>query len=82
MNSRDQNYRSSPIAWVVVAIVMIAGIAAIFYSSDNHTTASNQTSAPTTKSSSTNPATSTGSSTGSPATAPSAAPANPGAGSK
>ena len=39
MNSRDQNYRSSPIAWVVVAIVIIGGIAAIFYSSDNHTTA-------------------------------------------
>ena len=55
------NYRSNPIAWVVVASVVIAAIAAVFYSTGNHTTASNQPSAPTTKTTSTNPSATTGS---------------------
>jgi hypothetical protein len=64
MDRRDQSYRNNPTAWVVVAIVLIAAIAAIFYSTGNHTSASNQTSAPATKTSSTNPATTTGSGAG------------------
>jgi hypothetical protein len=80
MINRDRNYRDNPIAWVVIAIVVIAAIAAIFYSTGNHTIASNQTSAPAT--SSTNRPTTTGAGAGSPASAPSTAPANTGTGSK
>jgi hypothetical protein len=82
MINRDRNYRDNPIAWVVIAIVVIAAIAAIFYSTGNHTIASNQTSAPATTTSSTNRPTTTGSGAGSPASAPSTAPANTGTGSK
>lgn len=80
MTNPDQNYRNNPrqtntTGWAIGAIVVIIAIAAIFYSTGNHTTASNQTSAPTTKTSSTNPSTTTGSGAGSPASAPSTAPA-------
>ncbi|WP_164988653.1 hypothetical protein [Bradyrhizobium betae] len=78
MINRDRNYRDNPQAWVVIAIVVIAAIAAIFYSIGNHTIASNQTSAPATTTSSTNPPTATGSGAG-PASAPST---TPGTGSK
>jgi hypothetical protein len=82
MKNRDQNYATTPIAWLVVAIVVIAAVAAIFYSTGNHQIASDQTSAPTTKASSTNPLTTTGPGSGAPASAPSTAPANPRTGSK
>ena len=82
MINRDRNYRDNPIAWVVIAIVVIAAIAAIFYSTGNHTIPSKQTSAPATTTSSTNRPTTTGSGAGSPASNPSTAPANTGTGSK